>query len=305
MKKLIKWSFLIGLIVCLLGVGMITAGAMMGGGEHLISYMSNHHYGLGWLEDDYEDAYEDFIGDYYSWGEETEYLDQLDSLPDQREVYDNIRKLDVEAAVGMVKVVEESREDSEDTTIQIGRYSEEGKQVKKYTITQENDELKIECKKHGNYRSPYEIESIVIYIPEGYQFRKVEVETLAGAFNADVLNANEVSLELKAGEINIGDGNIDYLDVESQAGRLQCDALVTGSADVECQAGMVNISLAGSKDDYNYELECKTGSITLTDTEEESYNSLWEKKYIDHRADKTVELDCAAGKINIYFPDTV
>lgn len=298
MKKIIKWSLITGLIICLLGVGMITAGAMMGGSEGLVSYMRSHHSRFAWDDEwDYDD-YED-------WAWETVSPDQPVSRTDQGTRYDNVRKLKIEAAVGSVDIKEEYRENPEDTTLRIVRYAKDGERVQRYVITQEREELKIECERYHNVRKPYEIESIVIYIPEGYRFRKVEVETLAGAFYADVLNADEADLELKAGEIQIRGGEIGFLDVECQAGRLECNALVTGSADVECQAGSVDISMAGSKDQYNYELECKTGSIELIDTERETYDSLWQKKYIDHRADKTVELDCAAGKINIHFPDTI
>lgn len=297
MKKAVKWSFIIGLIICLLGVGMITAGAMMGGGDSLASYMRSHYYRLGWCDDDYEYGRSQAL-ETASSGQTVPYLGQED-------LYDNIRKLKIEAAVGTVEIRGEYRENPEDTAIRVERYREDGKQVQNYTIIQDDDELKIECKRYGGHASPYEIESVVIYIPDGYQFRKVEVEVLASGFYADELNANEVDLELRAGEINISGGQIEYLDVECQAGNLECDALITGNADVECQAGSVNIALSGSKDQYNYELECKTGSINLIDSEEESYNSLWKKKYIDYRAGKTVELDCAAGEINVHFPEAV
>lgn len=303
MKKLIKWSLIIGLIISLMGVGMITAGAMMGGGNGLASYIRTHHYRLGWYDDDYDYNYEPGRDVSPSSGAVSSDLHRGSS--DQGESYENIRKLKVEAAVGTVELKEEYRENPDDTAIRIERYREDGEQIRNYAIRQEKEELKIECKRYGNQAKPYELESIIIYIPEGYLFREVEIETLAGGFYAEVLNANEVDLELRAGEISIGGGRIEYLDVECQAGNLECDALVTGNADVECQAGSVNISLAGRKDQYNYELECKTGSITLVDTEEEAYNSIWKKKYIDHRAGKTVELDCAAGEINIYFPDMV
>lgn len=36
MRKIIRWSFLLGLVFCLIGTGMITTGVLMGGGRYLI-----------------------------------------------------------------------------------------------------------------------------------------------------------------------------------------------------------------------------------------------------------------------------
>ena len=63
--------------------------------------------------------------------------------------------------------------------------------------------------------------------------------------------------------------------------------------------------LAGTKDQYSYEMECKTGSITLAGDEEERYTGLWQKKHITNKTANKVDLECAAGEITVHYPDSV
>ena len=308
MKKLVKWSLIIGVVICLLGVGMITTGAMMGGGDGVVSYLRSSHAVL-WYDGWYDDWYD---GWYDGWHEEGRYSgnqridagasgNQLDEVT----TYENISKLEIESAIGTIELVEEAREDPNDQAVRVARYQSQNTSRSYYEIRQDREELKIQFRGPTRDLRREDVESLTIYVPEGYRFRQLDVETNAGSFYAEVLYADEVELSLRAGEIMIDRGEITNLDVECAAGKLECQALVSRFADVECQAGSVDIWLAEAKDQYNYELECKTGTITLAGEEEERYTGLWQKKYIDHRAANKVELECAAGEITVNFPDTV
>lgn len=39
MKRVIKWSLILGAVCCLSGVGMMTAGVMMGGADYVTEYV--------------------------------------------------------------------------------------------------------------------------------------------------------------------------------------------------------------------------------------------------------------------------
>lgn len=302
MKKIIKWSLLIGLVICLMGVGMITAGAMMGGGEGLVSYLGTHHAALGWY-DDWNDGWHDDWNDDNQNRDERRSGDLSGQLLESSQIYEGIRELEIEGAVGSVEIVEEKREDPDDQTIWVARYGVSKYTDKHYTMEQDRDELKITFTGLTRNLRKEEVETVVIYVPEGYRFRKVDVEMSAGSFFAQVMYADEADLTLRAGKIVIGGGGITDLDVECQAGSLECQAQVSRNAEVECQAGSVNIWLAGTKDQYNYELECSTGTIRIEG--EESYTGIRKKKYIDHRAANQVDLECAAGEITVNFAESV
>ena len=62
MKRVIRWSLILSLICCLLGVGMMTAGAMMGGADFVSSYLHKlpeHIDGYDW-DDVFEDGHFDW-----------------------------------------------------------------------------------------------------------------------------------------------------------------------------------------------------------------------------------------------------
>lgn len=298
MKKVVKWSLIIGAVICLLGVGMITAGAVMGGGDGLIPYMANHHYTIGWYDDWHEDDWND-------WEDRRPSSGPADYLLNDTGNYEGIRELEIESAVGVVELVEEQREDPNDQTVRIARYGIQDSTRNYYDIVQDREELKIHFRGSARNIKKEDVENLTLYVPEGYQFRKVEVETSAGSFYAEALYADEVELALRAGEIVIDRGKITDLDVECAAGSLECKALVERYADVECQAGSVGIWLTGTKDQYSYEMECKTGSITLAGDEEERYTGLWQKKHITNKTANKVDLECAAGEITVHYPDSV
>lgn len=63
MKKLVRWFFIWGTVCCLLGVGAVTAGVMMGGLSEIGAYVkqsplySHMEYGQEYVEE-YEQEYE-------------------------------------------------------------------------------------------------------------------------------------------------------------------------------------------------------------------------------------------------------
>lgn len=298
MKRVIKWSLIIGVIISLLGIGMITAGAMMGGGDGLPAYLKSHHYTIGWY-DDYRD--------WDDWDSRRVEIDTSNYVSSERGIYENIRELEIKSAVGTIELVEEQRDDPQDLSIRVERLKPDGSSRQDYEIRQEREELKIYSKGNQRHWLLEDTESLIIYIPEGYRFGKVEVELNAGGFYAyaEAMYADELELHLQAGEIVIDGGEVGSLDVECAAGKVECSALVTRHADVECQAGSVEIWMAGTKEQYNYELECQMGTIILAGEEEERYTGLSQKTRLDHRASNQVELECAAGEIIVNFPDSL
>ncbi|MDD3251035.1 MAG: hypothetical protein PHV18_00600 [Lachnospiraceae bacterium] len=66
MKRVIRWSLILGLICCLLGVGMMTAGVMMGGADFVSSNL--HKIPEHIEEHDWDDVFEDghFDWEHYS-----------------------------------------------------------------------------------------------------------------------------------------------------------------------------------------------------------------------------------------------
>lgn len=289
MKKMIKWSAILGTVCCLLGIGVITAGAMMGGVDEIDGYVQrfdDHEFPYGEDIDIIED-----IRDHHENGILPEADKALNSVS-----YDQVRKLKIETGPGEVIILAEDREDVQDTAIRVMGYGIEGVLTYPYEIRQEQDELQIERNhefrdivgpfknRDGDYKNR-RMETLYIYIPKNYRFHEVEIEAAASSVEIDEIYADKLDLELMAGELTIGYGAVDAIDAE-------------------CQAGSMDISLEGKKEQYDYEIKCSVGSITLMGDEEESYSGLLQKEHIDHHAGKKAELECDAGEIVVRFTDT-
>lgn len=268
----------------------------MGGGAGLGDYLRTHQYTLGWHH-----AVPDAVRDWdEGWDKEWDEMQEGETIPAAGEMITGIQELEIEAGPGSMEIREESREDSQDTALRI--VHEDGSALR-YRIYQEEDTLKIELPSRiRDLSGDWRMETLTIYVPAGFRFREVNVETMAGSFYADALYADQLELESKSGSISIKGGRAGNLEVDCMAGAIECLARVERGADADCKAGSLIIAMAEAKDQYNYELDCKTGTITMVEDGEEVFSSLWQKKHIDHGSGKTVELDCAAGEITVQFP---
>lgn len=193
------------------------------------------------------------------------------------------------------------------------------------------DEITIFCNKDGSY---YNIEEddgelklnsypgdsgsdrdllFTIHIPKDYRFSSVDIKLkrsrkIIGKTDsdvvliADVLLADEMNLEAKAGFIKVNRGNAGELTLETEAGAVEFSGAATGDISAQCQAGAIELQLDGKKEDYNYDVRCKLGAIELGD---EEIAVLGSKKKIDNGSGKTMDLDCEVGSIEVDFINQV
>ena len=146
---------------------------------------------------------------------------------------------------------------------------------------------------------------VTLYVPENYYFEEVEIDVGAGALWFSNLNAQEASLEVGAGSIALNDPKVQELDVSIGAGKIDMTGMegtVLNNADVECAMGNVEIGLVGSENDFNYYLEGHMGSIQVGDSGYIS-GGFSQKRTIDNRASKEMEIECSMGNITIWFMD--
>ena len=158
---------------------------------------------------------------------------------------------------------------------------------------------------------------LTLYLPEDARLESVDIELGAGQLTLKDLEAGEVSLEVGAGSISaenicarevdlsVGAGLIelegvdtDELDASIGMGSLSVSGSVNGDVDLECSMGEVTLTLAGTEQDFNYELEVTAGTLTLGDDE---YSGLSHSRTLDHGARKTMEIECSMGEVIISF----
>lgn len=155
-----------------------------------------------------------------------------------------------------------------------------------------------------------------ICIPTGTTFKKVDIFTGAGQVNVDRLAAENLYLELGAGQVQIetleatrsskinggagqvivNDGTLHNLDLDMGVGELRIKSALTGDCDLDMGVGATYLNLVGSIDDYRIELDKGVGAATL---EGESLSD----GAVRGSGTNKIDIDGGVGEIRISFAE--
>lgn len=160
---------------------------------------------------------------------------------------------------------------------------------------------------------------IVLQVPAGFSFEKINMELGAGAMELGDMRAKELDLEVGAGQITadsltvdsllvavgmgeivIDDMQVNKLDAQVGMGNFRAEGAVSEKVIVECAMGNIDMKLAGSEKDYDYSIECGMGNVKIGGS---TYSGLGNEKDIDNDADRKMDVECAVGNIEIRFVD--
>lgn len=158
---------------------------------------------------------------------------------------------------------------------------------------------------------------IVLYLPKSNQFEEVSAKLGAGLLNLGDLSAEQLKIELGAGQIkgkgnvvnqldaNVGMGailldevSIHQLKAQVGMGALQLEGDILETADLECAMGNIKLTLAGEEKDFNYDLEGAAGNVTIGT---EKYSGMTQEKNLYNGAVKDIDIECAMGNVTVAF----
>ncbi|EXG87269.1 protein of unknown function (DUF4098) [Clostridium sp. ASBs410] len=177
-----------------------------------------------------------------------------------------------------------------------------------YTLYAEDDDLELQEYDGWKRKDGPEL-LFTVQVPKNYRFSEVDLQSVHSnlfsgsedfgpAMTSQALSADELTIETKAGVIKINGGSVGNLQVKSSAGAVEFLGRTTGDIEAICQAGTIRLELAGKKEDYNYDIQCKMGAVKVGD---EGTAALQGKKQTDNGAGKDMDLDCRTGAIQVDF----
>lgn len=140
--------------------------------------------------------------------------------------------------------------------------------------------------------------NIVLEIPKGFYFEKVDMEIGAGQIKAEALYTDALKVEVGMGEAVIDNIQVKQLSAEVGMGSLETEGTVSEKAAVECGMGNVEMRLAGDAADFDYRIECGMGNVTIGD---KSYSGLAKEETINNGSERRMDVECAVGNIEIRF----
>lgn len=180
---------------------------------------------------------------------------------------------------------------------------------------QNNQKLQIKEKNH-QWFSKDNKGSLVIYVPDDLVFENIKINAGVGKIQIENMNTKKLSLMLGAGEttidklmvtdkckiesgagkVSILSGNINQFDLEVGIGDFEATALVTGNSKINAGIGNLELTLQGSKKDYQIQAEKGVGTIKIGDKKVED-------NYSYGNGDNLIKLEGGIGNIHVHFEE--
>lgn len=302
MKKFMKWCAVIALILLLIGLAMaFIAGSQLNlNPEDNFGVTNGENSWFNWMNskplydiDDeviFEDGYEVFTGDVEKYA-----------------VGSGVDSMDIKAG-GCAFYCKASDD---------GNFYVEAEGAGKFQCYILDDVLYVKTFHAATDWKHNNDSEIVLYVPKGYSFEKVDVNLGAGLLELADVAATEMNLEVGAGQIlaeriqmhkcgiEVGMGEIileeieaDTVDAEVGMGHLEVDGAVYGDINASCAMGAIELKLTGTAEEFNYTVEAAMGNVTIDGA---SYTGLAQDKIIGNHAGKNMNVECSMGDIQVEF----
>lgn len=333
MKKFTKVCLIAGGVCVLIGGGITTVAAAMGGslydtplyhyntfGREIGNSITGEIVGgitdgiAGEISREISDGIRDGVED-FDWDQYEDDFDEDDYRLDSRnansyssefsQIY--ARKLEVEVRRGRVVILDDSDSDEITVSSDLDRSY--------WSAYSEGDELKVKIAPKTWDGKDYSDAVVYVHVPKEYRFDEAELKVKAlrrkgisyhgeegPVIIAENLQAGKLELEAEVGSIAVTGADVGKLDVQSDVGALEFVGNVDGSVEAECSVGAIKLDLNGKKTDYNYEIKSRVGSVTV---DGESFAGLSNEKKIDNKAAKKMELECSTGAVVVKFHESL
>ena len=285
MKKFMKGAaitggifFLIGLVVLLIGIG--------GGGIKDMREKSMAE--LERVMEKFENI--EFIDGINITFEGTNIFDEnIESYTDGTYVFEDCMASDLEILVGAgdLKI---KYHNEENVTLEV---SDEDK-MQCYV---EGDTLKI---RGGLITGTGSSSTMIVYLPENKNFNNVAIDVGAGNIEIDKLTGSDTDINVAMGQVVISEMETDSLNIEVGMGNAEVKGNINYEAIVDCGMGQVVMELEGEGKDFNYNLDCGLGSLSV----EGVYHIAGiGDSYVNNDASMEMDISVGMGTVMVSFEE--
>ena len=291
MKKFTKGMLIAAGIFAAAGIGLTAAGGVMGASMSELTGVNSLKRILWMTEwDDDHDDYDDIDDDDYVDHDGMEYSAEVGNESSTDGTVYQLKyqptKLDIE-----LKYDELILEEGDSFCVRV--YDDSGKNV---TVKESSDTLKVRSTKKLS-----KTRKVHISYPEDVKLQELEIEMGAGTvyLNRDI-ETEKLSVEMGAGEFDSKNPvTAEEADLEIGTGSMTFADLSAKKISGECGLGELDLTMTGTQEDYNYDLECGVGNL---DVGSDSYSGLGREKSISNTgADRKLDLECGMGNVSVDF----
>ena len=291
MKKFTKGMLIAAGIFAAAGIGLTAAGGVMGASMSELTGVNSLKRILWMTEwDDDHDDYDDIDDDDYVDHDGMEYSAEVGNESSTDGTVYQLKyqptKLDIE-----LKYDELILEEGDSFCVRV--YDDNEKNV---TVKESSDTLKVRSTKKLS-----KTRKVCISYPEDVKLQELEIEMGAGTvyLNRDI-ETEKLSVEMGAGEFDSKNPvTAEEADLEIGTGSMTFADLSAKKISGECGLGELYLTMTGTQEDYNYDLECGVGNLNVGS---DSYSGLGREKSISNTgADRKLNLECGMGNVSVDF----
>lgn len=205
---------------------------------------------------------------------------------------------------GNIRVIVDAQDDAGISYyVKNGTLHIEGFQSKKWNVLSDSHENYIYVILPGDFAfQKSEIELGAGYIEmNGGEYGKTDIDIGAGEIICNNIKTGKMEAEVGAGNFEASDIEADEINVSAAMGQVMIsDGTISGNIELSCDMGNLYLEMQGKEEEFNYEIECSMGSITIDGYD---YSGFGKEKYIDNRAAKEIKAECSMGNIEVVFSE--
>lgn len=131
-----------------------------------------------------------------------------------------------------------------------------------------------------------------------------EISINVGAGECDVRERvtaeKKISLEVEAGMLSVGEIEADKVDISGGVGEFTAALIQAETIEIEGGVGSVQVKAAGKETDYDYDIDCGVGGVTIGNR---SYSGLSAGEKIENQGSKEIKIDCGVGNVEVSFEE--
>lgn len=238
---------------------------------------------------------------------------------------DGIQRMDLDVYYGTV-YIQENMENTEEFRVEV-EYCKKNHR-RKVEAFMDGETLKIEetGSKHSIHNDSTRI---TIRVPSEMKemnevFKEISLKQDAGEIIVNMpLTAEQININVNAGECevaeklkalekfkaDVGAGELELEEVETReidlsanVGQITADQITADLIDINCGIGSIEAEAVGTEQDYNYEVKCDVGDVTIGDS---SFSGLGNKRKIENNAGKEIRVECNIGEVEVSFTESL
>lgn len=210
--------------------------------------------------------------------------------------FEDVEGLEVEVSAGNV-MIEETDADLVTVT---------GDQVSPgFSCSMEGKTLKIEDENNrffslGSMGSSGHDSTVTVQIPRGTVLKKMDLDITMGELVVSGFRTKKLVTECGTGSAQLEGDVLGKSEISCDLGEVSYTGNLGGDTRIECGMGSATLDLTNRQQEFDYDLECGMGSIRAGDI---SIDGIAGEKKISNGADRTMEVECGMGDVEILFEE--